>query len=150
MSTSFLILPRNSRHRKNGRPCSHRRWSTWDNHDASLHGNQARGLEPGDRWQASHCPSRSRSRDHAESFTALEARDHWRSHRCLPGQEAAYFAKPSSWGAEPFVRMGALYRCDGCVVCWRCPPGYYAKVPGLRVPARPRIDVCSPRSGLST
>ena len=24
--------------------------------------------------------------------------------------------------------MGALYRCDGCVVCWRCPPGYYAEV----------------------
>ena len=26
------------------------------------------------------------------------------------------------------MRMGALYRCDGCVVCWRCPPGYYAEV----------------------
>ena len=51
--------------------------------------NQASGIETGDHWQASHRPGRSRSRDHAESVTALEARDHWRSPRCLLGQEAA-------------------------------------------------------------
>ena len=56
MSTRFLILPQNSRHLKNDGACSRRNWSTWDNHDASLRKNPARGLETGDRWQASHRP----------------------------------------------------------------------------------------------
>lgn len=118
MSARFLILPQNSRHLKNDGACSRRRCQHGTITTRLYAKIQASDIETGDHWQASHRLGRSRSRDHAESVTALEARDHWRSHRCLPGQEAAQAsrrgARPPHAGVGPCdARAGFLKKCGG-------------------------------------
>ena len=113
MSARFLILPRNSRHLKNDGACSRRRCQ---------HGTITTVFTQKFKQAALKLVTigrhPTRSRDHAESVTALEARDHGRSHRCLPGQEAAQAsrrgARPPHAGVGPCdTRAGFLKKCGG-------------------------------------